>query len=669
MLLRSSTLRRTTLFLSLVSGLALATAPAFAQQSGFILMPDPAGDTRGTIFDVSNDGNALVGLGASDVYLWTRTGGYTVLPRLDFRDSPLVSGLSGDGRTVFGEYYNGASRGLIHLPFLWTAAGGYRFISLPSAVRGRATGTSFDGSIAVGYSDDASHLYVHAFRWTEATGAVALAEPAGALQTQAEGISEDGQTIIGTALEATRRRAILWLGSGSPQTIDPLAGDNDSAGVGLSGDGAVAIGTSSNATSVRGFRWTSSDGAIGLASLAGHTGNTPMDISTDGRVIVGWSGTGATLDASSRAVRWDATGQVQSIEAWLASSGIVVPSGTVLMVANGVSADGNVVGGETVDHHAWLARAGSGFIGDTATFNAGLLSSNLSVRDGAADATQLQMADFDAMGERTDDGERAHRGCLWTNGRVATMRRDDTTIRSIALGGCLQWRRTTLTMGLGDVDIRQDLASGGRADLDGQALSLGVSTRFGAHAELSLQAYRGDYDARVDRRYLNGDALDTSSGRTDATADGARVRFAWHDAVRIGGFAISPQLAYAETQVDVYGYAESGGGFDARFDRSRSRVRDARLGAIASRDFGADRSVSLGLEGVRIERDGDVEGEVDGLYGFGLDTGRRRDDGLRAHVAYEQRIAPNAAFRIEAEAGDSDALARYAVSMRYRIGF
>ena len=656
--------------------LALAFLPGMASafSGGFVGIPDlpprfPVTAPWGRAIGLSNDGKVVLGDGSGGIHLWSASDGFTVLQTPDVRDYLQAYALSGDGKTVVGVYYNGGSRGLIHLPFAWTAADGYSIFGLSGAYTGRAAGVSFDGSIVVGFSDDARHTGNHAFRWSRATGAVALVEPVNALGTEATDISDDGRVISGASYDGAAWRALLWLPDGTLLTIDPFAGDSSSTTTRLSGDGSVAVGASFGASGVHGFRWSPSGGAVRLGALSGHTDSVPMDVSSDGRVIVGWSGTSGVPDATSRAVRWDATGQIQTIEAWLASEGVALPAGTVLMVATGVNVDGSVVVGETSDHHAWLARSGSGFIPDTVAFNRGLMESNASMQFGADDATRLQMSGFDALAGRTRGDRAPERGCLWTSGRVATMRRDDATIRTAMVGGCLRSTYIDVSAGLGEVDVRQGLDLGGRANLDGQAFSLGASAALGRHAELSLQVFRGEYDVRVNRRYSNGNAIDTSSGRAGTVANGAHLRFGWRDAFSLGGFSFSPQVGYAETKVDVDGYTEVGGGFPARFNPSRGRMRDARAGIVAERVFAADRALSLGLEGVSIERDQRVGGEVDGLYAFSFDGGHQRDRGFRANVAYEQPIASNASLRFDAEYANSDALSRYAISMRYQLDF
>ena len=131
---------------------------------------------------------------------------------------------------------------------------------------------------------------VGAFHWMPTSGAVF----AGGLATS--GVSRDGRTIVGVALDANRnqhaaiwQRATEWrlLGSVVP---NPLPCDSlISSAFGTSGDGKVIVGLAWNGCSfARAFRWEESTGMVDLGSTVPDRSSRADAVSGDGRVVVGF---------------------------------------------------------------------------------------------------------------------------------------------------------------------------------------------------------------------------------------------------------------------------------------------------------------------------------------------------------------------------------------------
>jgi hypothetical protein len=200
------------------------------------------------------DGSMIVGHSADNQpFRWTLAGG-------------LVLGLDGlpetaDGATIAtlsrgGEAFAGVTTKLGYdrvSVYRWTPGGGV--VELAPAIASNTPGVdpfrmtlSDDGSVLAysGETDQASQ-YFGAFRWTEATGAVALTP---------------GLQSVG------------WL---------------------MSGDGSVIVGSSSDSEDYRAFVWTEQHGARSIRSVleaagvdfSGWTINTPWAISRDGKVVAG----------------------------------------------------------------------------------------------------------------------------------------------------------------------------------------------------------------------------------------------------------------------------------------------------------------------------------------------------------------------------------------------
>ncbi|MEM9382052.1 MAG: hypothetical protein AAGB93_19000, partial [Planctomycetota bacterium] len=152
-----------------------------------------------------------------------------------------------------------------------------------------------DGSIVVGYAS-ATGTPARAFRWSAATGIVALPELPGVVQSQAFDVSADGTTIVGRALFGSGWRAVKWRPSegmtvlgevgvilqGTPRVIQ------------VSHDGSTAVWAASG--SIESWIWTERVGAMRLERyLEALGGSLPAglqlreisSLSDDGDVVHG----------------------------------------------------------------------------------------------------------------------------------------------------------------------------------------------------------------------------------------------------------------------------------------------------------------------------------------------------------------------------------------------
>ena len=193
--------------------------------------------------------------------------------------------LSDDGSTVVG-------RGTRHEgpteAFRWTQATGMVALNVPvgSAV---AYGVSADGSVVVGYSGG------HGFRWTQGTGGEML------FSGLAYGVSDDGSVVVGT--DGQSNKALRWPGGALGNGIAN----------GVSGDGQVVVGDFSNGTVRRPFHWTAATGIVELpVPGTGHI--SALAANYDGSIIVGdgfrWSATEGTVGIGGRGLAMSADGNI-----------------------------------------------------------------------------------------------------------------------------------------------------------------------------------------------------------------------------------------------------------------------------------------------------------------------------------------------------------------------
>lgn len=161
--------------------------------------------------------------------------------------------------------------------------------------------------------------------------------PGGVVSSAAQGISDDGSTVVGQASSDSGFEAFCWTEAGGMTGLGFVSGGfGESVAFDCSADGSVVVGQSTNIEGgVQGFRWDTTSGIMtALNDLpGGEEQGAAYAVSADGSMIVG-SGQTATDD---EAVRWSSGTDAETIH-----DGVLFfrTSG-----ARAVSPDGLVVGG------------------------------------------------------------------------------------------------------------------------------------------------------------------------------------------------------------------------------------------------------------------------------------------------------------------------------------
>jgi probable HAF family extracellular repeat protein len=191
-----------------------------------------------------------------------------------------------------------------------------------------ATGISADGSIIVGTSVNANGS-VEAFRWTPELGQVNFEG------TYISDVSANGSVMVGGSILGeyyfNASRASRWTQETGFVALGNL-GDNSrySTANAASTDGSVVVGFSGNANGyLEAFRWTQQTGMVGLGSLIGNSDSYANGVSADGSIIVG--------ESNGQAFRW-------TQETGMVDLGSVIGSANY---ATDVSADGSIIVGSS----------------------------------------------------------------------------------------------------------------------------------------------------------------------------------------------------------------------------------------------------------------------------------------------------------------------------------
>jgi probable HAF family extracellular repeat protein len=280
-------------------------------------------------------------------------------------DEAYAGAISADGTRVFGG--SGLSNSLG--PFTavqWTAAGVPEPMAiLPPDHRAIVWAATADGSIAVGQVSSGSYAtyQMQAFRWTGEAGLVPLGDlPGGDVRSFAYGVSDDGQTVVGSGTRAEGiSEAFRWMPSQGMQGLGFLPGKTkQSHAYDVSGDGSVVVGFSSRfemqgdyhvVTQHEAFRWTAATGMIGLGDLeGGEFWSIANAVTDDGSVIVG----GGWGENGTEAFRWTAETGMVGLGMLPSESGLEPYS-----EAYGVSGDGSIIVGVSTGHAmVWDERHG-----------------------------------------------------------------------------------------------------------------------------------------------------------------------------------------------------------------------------------------------------------------------------------------------------------------------
>ena len=365
--------------------------------------------------------------------------------------------------------------------------------------------------------------------------------------------------------------------------------------------------------------------------------------------------------------------------AWLGAAHVTVPAGWSLTNATGVSNDGTVVVGNGTDpannSEAWLARVspiGSGLI-NVPDFTQSLINTGSAVASVGVNLSSLTM---DGAHHRTllDSGLGRDMGNgmgMWVTGDAAHYNASNSDIQLTEIGVYKDIGSTRAGLGIGQAWDQQGLNSGGSARYNGQYLIAEVAKMITQHLEGSMTGYYGGFDTHVSRNYQNGGGISTSSGTTTTTSTSARLRLDWLEMAKLGQFSFSPYTAYTWTRAKVGAYTETGGGFPAAYNSSRTDSDTLRIGLDTKTSLSSATDLSLNTEVVHNfqANSSGVSGQTIGLGGFavaGLDT---HQDWVRVMLDIDHRISKQSLISLGINGGSEGGDPSYGATVSYRASF
>lgn len=601
---------------------------------------------------VSADGSVVVGQVASSdgsgiwhAFRWKASDGIQELERLNGGTWSEARAVSADGKVVVGGADDGA-QGNTQRAFRWTQSGGIQSLGvLPGGHTSVANSVSANGSVVVGWAT-LENWVGHAFRWTATGGMQDLGALNGVGWSQALGVSADGSVVVGWSDGGVwGETAFRWTQASGMQGIGTLNDGSHSWARGVSADGTVVVGWSNDGLvndAERAFRWTQATGMQSLGTLPGGDISAANGVSANGLVIVGQAS-----DATSpfRAFRWTQVGGMQTVEDWLRSNGVTIPT-NVTNSATATNYDGSVVVGNLIGQRAFIARVsamGSGLI--TLADVQASLAGTATGGSMALASTNLLIsgAHSHPMSRRVVDGQRT----FWAAGDWG---RDDHGGRDGNLGLAevgigRNFGLAQVNLAVGQTRARQNLTLNGSAQTDGSYLLAEALIPVIGPLWATLGGYCHWGKSDLKRGYVNAGSPDASTASPDVNTRGLRARLDWVNAWGFSKIDFSPyaDLSYAESKLDAYN--ETGGGFPARFNSRKEKATEVRLGLDAATALGNGVRLLGTLEAAhRFEQSGArTSGEVVGLFGFNLDGYKNKRDWLRVGAGVEGRLVDGTA--------------------------
>ena len=420
---------------------------------------------------------------------------------------------------------------------------------------------------------------------------------------------------------------------GSPLNPGTLGAALHSEGFGVSADGSVIVGAS-DFTHAIAFTYDKITNTAGpIVDIGSFGGNSMANaVSADGSVIVGESYNGSNNRAF--AVQFNQATNTAGTMVDLGSFG----DNSNYSQASGVSADGSIIVGRSIIGSAWHAILWvdvftvDPYMVDVTEWMrsisgpAGILPIVSSLSSLPMEgAHHRPLMSLDAMGKS--------RQC-WVTGDFGTRSRaSDSNTSSGEAGVSGTFGQVVAGVAFGYGEQNNDLLYGGASHVSGQYLLGEADYRLGdKQSILSLTTMIGNWKSDTLRGYgVENGAIDYSHGATDLRSASVRLRLDGPAQQFIGGMAVTPFASFTWSHISADAYSETGGSFDAQFDKQSHDSREGRMGLTTKLQLDPD--TSLLLTGEWIHR---FDKNHSGFSGTDVDHGALPFSVAGARIAADQ---------------------------------
>lgn len=722
--------RYSCIFSVLIStGFILGNSFAWADTSGSLSgvsddLPGTLPNNIGTgVMGLSDNGNVLAGTIRLDAFNYRAyrfdAAGKTELTGTNGYQKVIAQSASSDGSIIVGyelpTYVSASAHALIWnngtltvLPDLNTAPSQY------SPASSYAYAVSNDGSVVAGHSLTSGGAF-HAVRWING-GTPQDLNGGGFNNSFTSDTDNTGATVVGYGATTKHiEEAFHWTSNDGMIGLGVLANHTGtgsrSRASGVSGDGSVIAGWSESPTSqIEAFRWTSQNGMVGLGLLTGGTYSKANDINNDGTVIVGNADKPVVINnvqqnfTGGTGFRWQSGIGMQSIADWLSTNGVTIGSNT-FSDAVAVNASGNVVVGTGQINNKtqiYIARVNEGGgsggddtgggnteAGNTGDGNTGGLNNGVIGVNDFTNSLTIWKQNLQAISQRygltlwgshhrnlMDSGLADQNGTgIWATGDYARQHDNDSRARQ-GLGevGIFHDFSSNLRigLGLGTNDVRHHMDLGSKTSADGTYAvgEIDFAPSEERNLVFSVTGLYGKMDSKINRGYLNGASLDSSSGKTDANTSALRLRLDRHQLLQLGAFSLSPFISYSYSRTKLDSYTEVGGGFPVAYDDQKLSTNEFRLGITAKTAIAnnSDLRVTGELVSAKTKIDA-VNVQLLGINGFSFAASNHHATWGRLGLELDHRFSKRSVISASAYAASEGNDADYSASISWKQMF
>ncbi|WP_419786487.1 autotransporter domain-containing protein [Pseudodesulfovibrio sp.] len=374
----------------------------------------------------------------------------------------------------------------------------------------------------------------------------------------------------------------------------------------IASDGSIAVGR----VDLDAAMWNVKNLELTLTllpnSIGSNTYNTSaaLAVNSDGSAIAGW-----VSDQAAYWTRSDSTYTLHNLYDDLTADGVTLPNAGYLGSATGVSDDGSIIVGTTIDSKVFIARISGGASGvitpeqlnqslgamgqvGPAVTGMGQLAMNRLGGVAGGQGMHFAVSGPASAGGTAGTGKQSGLSSgdemsgtlnIWTVGSVGTnieLNGDDLGLHG---GVGVTWERGEWRVGGGLFGDTRDLDTADEGNQDIKAIGPGAFVAYSPEdtgLEFRLSGLWQTVDLDLRRGYANGTGYATSKGSTNADVFGLSGRVQWTRGVT-DYLALTPFAEYTWQTTHIDGYSESGGPFPASFNSRDETSNSLRTGLRA----------------------------------------------------------------------------------------
>ena len=373
----------------------------------------------------------------------------------------------------------------------------------------------------------------------------------------------------------------------------------------------------------------------------------------------------------SEAFRWTQSTGMQSIQSLLVAGGVNM-TGWILTNPTGVSADGSVIVGTDLDpsgqQEAWLARFSS-------QFGNGLITPGVAAQSFAGQAAVAQTGNAvigGSLATMSEYATQAHttQGMRTTPYSVFAYANYDSDPSASGTFGMTVDLPDAMVAGatVSANYINTDMVYDGSAKMKGGSLGAFIARVPDAGLQWLLGINGITLSGDINRGYLNGSGLASSSGSTTANGYGATARIGWSFNNVLPATQVTPFASYTYSTIHFNGYTETTGVFPAQFNGFDDTAQTVRVGADARYTFAPGKwawGTLASAHKINNSESEDITGTLIGMFGMTAPAGPVANDWVEATAGIRWPAWKNGALTASLTASIP---ANYPTTYQARVG-